>query len=192
MVNIMEAAGLYLEHLDLTDTMDGALDREQLAKLLTSINIKSVGINLTTGWGDQESLLQGLMSGRCLENIMIKGCEKEIAFLPTNIKSLEVYLEGDVYALGWIMSNENIRRVRQTGGVIPSSFWKYIAQRSSPLESLELDDVDIWMNTTTQMTEAMARINHAKFNRLTLMGKKLSQADVTRIINRDIEKYIEK
>lgn len=78
---------------------------------------------------------------------------------------------GDIYAIGWIITNENLRNVKQHGGVLASRFCHYIIQRSSKLKHLNLDNVDIVLNTTRDITEAMGRIEFFEFNRLRINGK---------------------
>lgn len=188
--SLMAAAGLFVKHLDFTSIINGGLDRGQITKIFNNLAIKSAELNATDGWEDQQGTLQGLISAKWLEKLIIKGCDKEITFLPTNLQTLEVHLTGDINALGWIVTNENLRNVKQHGGVISSCFWIYVIQRATKLRHLELDNVDLWMNSTRDMTEAMARIEYVTFNRIKLNGKSMDKEEIVGIINRRIE-YIE-
>lgn len=187
--NLLATLGMEIATMNLNEMLGGNFGRNNIAKLLTTLPIRTIELDLGNCWDEQYEILQGLLPAKWTDSLIIKACNEEISFLPSNIRQIDIQVEGDVNALRWAITLENILQVRQEGGTVSDHFWANVAARSTKLEYIELSNVDIWANTTTSMSEAMARVERINLINMKLNGKPLGETEIMKIINRKMESY---
>lgn len=111
------------------------LSRANIEKILYTVPASEVKINVRYGWDGEEELLLGLLAGRYIKTLSIRGCTKIIPAIPPSVNEVNIQVEKgyDCPAINSIAGAENIRKITLVNGEVDGSTWHLIRNRSTKL-----------------------------------------------------------
>lgn len=178
---------LTIPHVDLNKALSDAISRERVAKLVKSLPIETITLDLHSTWEDDVNHhMQALMHGPTLKGLTFINAGEELDFIPAGIRAWDVHTRQKKEVLGYIASTERLPTVKRTGGSIPSAFWTAVQNRDNPINYLELNRVDFWMDRPEETSEAMSKVTNIKIKEVTMMGKPMNRELAMKIFNRQM------
>lgn len=170
-VELLAHLKLTIPTIDLNQAIGESISRAEVSKLLNIIPAQGLEIDIGATWeNDVSHYMQAMITSKTLISLLIKNCNDEVKFLPPNLQELDLEGKSKKQLIGYAASYENLQKLRLKNGMISSELFLAIQRRHRPLEYLELEGVDIWLNDVDDIVKAMKNVSEVKASGLKWLG----------------------
>lgn len=175
-VELLAQLDIRLPTINLNLALGEEMSRTDVEKLMKLLPIQSAIIDISSTWENCVThYMQPLALSKTIIDLTIKGCNKEVQFLPPNIEELSIEGRPKLQTIGYAAAAENLRKLKITNGTISSDLFSAIRRRHRPLEYLHLNGADIWINNPEDIGEAMENVTELMATDLKWMGSPMDE-----------------
>lgn len=170
----LKAIGVCVPPVHINELVNG-LGRREVEDILKIVPATCVLIEVDNTWDGEEQTLAGLMTGKFIEKLFIKGCSEPVKELPRSTKSVFVRAMNDCEAIQNIVAMENVKTLTMVGGRVDALTWMKLADRSTMMEKLEIIAADF---KYIKNVNGLARVREFVTRNATWNGQPMNHADV--------------